>query len=124
LILLIAVAVLDQGCVAAAWVAAVCADSMRAGDIRFQPFEASWVSGEPPAAMGGGRSLTTVALMPVDGDDAMGARLTTLLSQETALRVVMPGRLDPPASLTAEDHERAELARQAGSSGFIDGRRS
>jgi hypothetical protein len=112
LVVLLAVAFLEQGCVAAAWVAAVCTDSMRASDVRFEPFEASWVSHEPSTTIVDGPSLNSVALMPVDGDDAMGGRLTKLLSQETALRVVMPSRQDPPLPSTAGDHERAILARE------------
>jgi len=37
-ILLMAMAAAQSGCLAAAWVAAVCTDSMRDGDVQFQPF--------------------------------------------------------------------------------------
>jgi hypothetical protein len=54
--------------------------------------------------------LTSIALMPVDGDEAMGARLTTLLRMETALRVVTVGRQRPLR--VAADGERALWARE------------
>ena len=37
---MVTMTVAQQGCIAAAWVAAVGADSMQASDVRFQPFEA------------------------------------------------------------------------------------
>jgi hypothetical protein len=116
----IAVAVLQQGCFAVAWVAAVGADSMRAGDVRFQPFEESWVSTETPTAIVDGPFLSSVALMPVEGDDAMGARLVKLLSQETLLRVVTPGRVHRPLSATVADDERAVLARELSRELLVD----
>lgn len=111
MLFLIAVSVLQHGCLAAAWVAAVGADSMRTGDVRFHPFEASWVSTKP-SAIAEHPSLTSVALMPVDGDEAMGARLTKLLMSETALRVVTPARRDGWVSVATIDRERAVLARK------------
>jgi hypothetical protein len=117
---IIAVAVLQQGCFAVAWMAAVGADSMRAGDVRFQPFEESWVSTEDPTTIVDGASLNSVALMPVEGDDAMGARLIKLLSQETSLRVVTPGGAHRPHSATAADDERALLARELSRELMVD----
>ena len=117
---IIAMAVLNQGCFAAAWVAAVGADSMRAGDVRFQPFEGSWVSAEDPAAVVDGPSLNSLALMPVDGDEAMSARLMKLLSQQTALRVVTPGGLHRALPSTAADDERAVLARKLSRELMVD----
>jgi hypothetical protein len=112
LLCLIAVSVPQHGCLAAAWVAAVGADSMRTGDVRFHPFEESWVSTEHPSAIADRPSLTSVALMPVDGDEAMGARLTKLLMRETALRVVTPARRDGWLTVATADRERAVLARE------------
>lgn len=111
IVFLLAISLIQQGCFAAAWVAAVGADSMGAGDVRFQPFEASWVSLARATAVADIPALNSLALMPVDGDDAMGARLGKLLSEETALRLVLAGRRDPPFPVMA-DHERAVLARQ------------
>lgn len=107
---LLAVAAFQQGCLAAAWVAAVGADSMRAGDVQFQPFEESWVSNERAATVVDGRALSSLALMPVDGDEAMGPRLTKLLSSETALRVVTP--TTPQRPLRVTDQDRAVLTRE------------
>jgi hypothetical protein len=112
IVFLFAATLFQQGCFTAAWIAAVGADSMGAGDVRFQPFEASWVSQERATAVADSPALNSLALMPVDGDEAMGARLSKLLSQETALRLVPAGRRDPPFPVMADDHERAVLARQ------------
>ena len=109
---LVAMAVVQQGCLAAAWVAAVGTDSMRAGDVRFQPFEASWVSTEHARSGLDRPSLKSVALMPVDGDEAMGARLTKLFERETALSVLTPKSLPPGLTIAAADEERALLARE------------
>jgi len=112
LVLIIAMTVLQQGCLAAAWVAAVSADSMRTGDVRFQPFEESWVIKESAATIVDRPSMTSLALVPVDGDEAMGARLTKVLLDETALRVVTPARQRGPLLVTMAHRERAVLARQ------------
>ena len=117
---IIAMTVPQQGCVAVAWVAAIGADSMRASDVRFEPFEQSWVSTEHPARIGDSSSLNSVALMPVDGDEAMGARLIKLLSQETALRVVTPTREHRQISVAAADHDRAVLAREVSRELVVD----
>ena len=45
---ILACSVLLQGCLAAAWVAAVGVDSLRTSDITFRPFEQSWVSQPAP----------------------------------------------------------------------------
>lgn len=109
---MIAISVLQQGCLAAAWVAAVGADSMRAGDVRFHAFEETWVSAHASTTLLDHPPLTSLALMPVEGDEAMGDRLTKVLLRETALRVVTPekrhGRLSEPAA----DDTRAVLARE------------
>jgi hypothetical protein len=120
LAVLVAVALSPQGCVAAAWLAAVGADSMGAGDVRFEPFEASWVSNEPSAGIAEGPSLNSVALLPVDGDDAMGVRLSKLLSQETALRVVTPTTSQRSVRVTISDEDRAVLARELSRDLMVD----
>jgi hypothetical protein len=117
---LFAVALLQQGCVVAAWVAAVGADSMRAGDVRFEPFEASWVSNESSNGIVDGPSLKSLALMPVDGDNAMGARLIRLLSEETALRIVTPSGRQLLRSTMADDQERAAMAREISREHAVD----
>jgi hypothetical protein len=110
LVLVIATTVVQQGCIAAAWVAAVCTDSLRSGDVEFQPFEESWVAGDRSLAAGN-QALRSLALMPVDGDEAMGDRLSKLLERETTLRVVMP-TTRPSMPVEAGDHERAVLVRE------------
>jgi hypothetical protein len=86
---------------------------MRAGDVQFQPFEASWVSNEPAAAIVNRPSLNSLALMPVEGDEAMGDRLTKLLQRETALLVLTPPKLGSAVAFSEED--RAPLARELSS---------
>jgi hypothetical protein len=108
---LLVVCCLQQGCLAAAWVAAVGADSLRASDIEFRPFEQSWVSSEMSGEIVDRPSLTSVALLPVQGDAAMGARLLQILQRQTALRVVTAKKLNWPAAGLADD-ERAELTRK------------
>jgi hypothetical protein len=108
----------QQGCLAAAWVAAVGTDSMRAGDVQFQPFEASWVSNEPAAAIVNRPSFHSLALMPVEGDEAMADRLSKLLQRETALRVLTPARRVPTVAFT--DQDRAAMARELSSELAVD----
>ena len=109
---LIAMAVLQQGCLAAAWLAAVGTDSMRTGDVRFEPFEHSWVSTENPSAIVDDPALSSLAVMPIEGDEAMGGRLAKLFSTETALRVVTSTRAQPSMTTSTAEQERAVLARQ------------
>jgi len=115
---ILAMTAAQQGCLAAAWVAAVGADSMRAGDVRFEPFEGSWVSNEPAAAIVNRPSFRSVALIPVDGDDAMADRLAKLLQRETALQVLTPATRVPPVALADED--RAAMARELSSELAVD----
>ena len=111
-VLIMLMAAVQQGCLAAAWVAAVGADSMRSGDVRFQPFEASWISNEPATAIVNRSSLSSLAVLPVEGDEAMADRLTKLLEGETSLRVIRMTRVQRPGTVTMSDEERATLARE------------
>ena len=83
----LAMGLLQHGCLAAAWVAVVGTDSMRTSHVTFAPFEASWVSEERPTAITEGASLTSVAVLPVEGDVDMGEHLVQILQRQTALRV-------------------------------------
>ena len=111
-VLILSATFVQQGCLAGAWVAAVGADSMRASDVKFQTFEESWVSSEQATALAASPALTSIALMPVDGDEAMGARLAKLLRRETALRVVPPTARQHPLRVSAPDLARAVWARE------------
>ena len=108
--LIFVLSALQQGCLAAAWLAAVGADSMRTADVRFEPFENSWVSTENAATTGNRPSFTNLALVPIEGDEAMGARLTNMLLHETALHVVSSGKQPGLLSAAAADPEHAMLA--------------
>jgi hypothetical protein len=109
---ILATALLHVGCLAAPWVVAVTVDSMRAGDVRFQPFEESWVSTENVRAIVDRPSLNSLAFMPVDGDDLMGARLTKILKEKTSLRVVTPVRQPAPLSMAGRTQDHVVMARQ------------
>ena len=112
--LVVAGALSLQGCLAGAWVALVAVDTMRSNNVTVGLFEQSWVG---QVAVNTGRSshvnfgqfekswvakqdqlsdagynliVRSVAVLPVEGDPDMGARLATLLQQETTLRVKSP----------------------------------
>jgi len=106
-----------QGCLAGAWVAMVAVDSMRSSNATFEPFEQSWVAQQDQSSDGVRNSkVMSVAVLPVEGDPEMGARLATLLQEETALRVESPATVEAgisetdPRSEKAEDADRSALA--------------
>jgi hypothetical protein len=112
-------AVLLQGCLAGAWVAAVAVDTMKSSHITFWPFEQSWVvpRDQSSDAMRNSK-VTSVAVLPVEGDPEMGARLATVLQQETTLRVESPATVEAgvsetdPRSTQAGDNDRSALAKE------------
>ena len=59
-----------------------------------------------------------MAVLPVEGDPGMGARLATLLQQETALRVEVPTSIEAgvtaadPRSATDDDADCSTLAKE------------
>jgi hypothetical protein len=112
-------AFLLQGCLAGAWVALVALDSMRSSHVTFGPFEQSYVA-PPDQSSDAGRNskVTSVAVLPVEGDPEMGARLATLLQQETTLRVESPATVAAGVtavdlrSAKADDADRGALAKE------------
>jgi hypothetical protein len=104
--------VLLQGCLAAAWLTAVGVDSLRTSDVSFRPFEQTWVS-QPKPAMDDPDALllTSVALLPVEGDAEMGIRLSQILQQQTALRVESTAQLDREITVPITDDGRAAVAK-------------
>lgn len=109
---ILACSVLLQGCLAAAWVAAVGADSLRTSDVSFRPFEQSWVSQPKPAVNDpDALLLTSVALLPVEGDAEMGSRLAQVLQHQTALRVESTANLEREIAVPATDDGRAAIAK-------------
>ena len=111
--------ILLQGCLAGAWVAVVAVDTMRSSNITFWPFEQSWVAQQDQSSDDIHNSkVTSVAVLPVEGDPEMGARLVTLLEQETTLRVEVPSTIaagisaGDPRSATADDAKRSALAKE------------
>jgi len=112
-------AFLLQGCLAGAWVALVALDSMRNSNVTFGPFEQSWVAPQDQSSDAvHNPKVTSVAVLPVEGDPEMGARLATLLQQETALRVEVPTSIAAgvtaadPRSAEADDADRSALAKE------------
>jgi hypothetical protein len=108
-----------QGCLAGAWVAMVAVDSMRSSNATFEPFEQSWVAQLDQSSDAVHNSkVTSVAVLPVEGDPEMGARLATLLQQETTLRVESPATVatgisaTDPRSAKADDADRSALAKE------------
>jgi hypothetical protein len=117
--LLVSGAVSLQGCLAVAWVAIVGFDSLRTSDLTFWPFEQSWVA---PQEQQGTDSdphpkVTSVAVLPFEGDAEMGTRLAEVLQQETSLRVEMPDRTAAEISSTVplisstDESSRTSLAK-------------
>ena len=108
-----------QGCLAGAWVALVALDSTRGSHVTFWPFEQSWVAQQDQSSDAVHNSkVTSVAVLPVEGDPEMGARLATLLQQETTLRVESPATVaagvtaTDPRSAKADDADRGALAKE------------
>jgi len=111
-----------QGCLAGAWVALVSVDSMRSSNVTtvtFGPFEQSWVAEQDQSSDAVHNSkVTSVAVLPVEGDPEVSARLATLLQQETALRVEVPTSIvagvtaADPRSAEADDADRSTLAKE------------
>lgn len=85
----------------------------------FGPFEQSWVAKQDQSSDGVYNSeVTSVAVLPVEGDPEMGVRLATLLQQETTLRVESPATVADgvtvadPRSAKADDADRSALAKE------------
>lgn len=111
-IALLACSGLLQGCLAVAWVAAVGVDSLRSSDITFWPFEQSWVSQTKTAVDNSDMlSLTSVALLPVQGDDEMRSRLAQIFQQQTTLRVASTTQPEDEIADSLTDDDRSALAK-------------
>jgi hypothetical protein len=97
----------------------VAVDSMRDSNVTFGPFEQSWVAEQDQSSDAvHNLKVTSVAVLPVEGDPEMGARLATLLQQETGLRVEVPASIAAgvtaadPRSAEADDADRSALAKE------------
>jgi hypothetical protein len=130
-----------QGCLAGAWVALVAVDTMwhqyatdesfeqswvgqvgvnrRNSNVAFGPFEQSWVVRQDQLGDDAHNVMVrSVAVLPVEGDQEMGARLASLLQEETTLRVESPARVGEgvagtdPRSGKADDADRSALAKE------------
>lgn len=78
--LVVAGSFLLQGCLAGAWVTLMAVDTMKSSHITFWPFEQSWVAPRDRSSNAMRNSkVTSVAVLPVEGDPEMGARLATVL---------------------------------------------
>jgi len=107
-----------QGCRAVGWLAIVRIDSLRTTDVTFWPFERSWVAPQDQHADSDPRvKVTSVAVLPFDGDAQMGTRLADVRKQESSLRVERPDRTAAEISSPAPrmsgttDSSRTSLAK-------------
>ena len=112
-------ALLLQGCLAGAWVTLMAVDTMKNSHMTFWPFEQSWVAPRDQSSDAMRNSkVTSVAVLPVEGDLEMGTRLATILQQETTLRVESPATVETgitetdPRSAQADDADRSALAKE------------
>ena len=94
-------------------------DTMKSSHITFWPFEQSWVAPRDRSSDEMRNSkVTSVAVLPVEGDPEMGARLATVLQQETTLRVESPATVETgitetdPRSAQADDADHSALAKE------------
>ena len=108
-----------QGCLAGAWVALVAVDTVRSSNVFVGSFEQSWVAKQDQSSDAvHNPKIMSVAILPVEGDPEMGARLATLLKQETTLRVESPTVIEAgvtaadPRSIHADDADRSALAKE------------
>ena len=95
------------------------ADTMKSSHITFWPFEQSWVAPRDQSSDAMRNSkVTSVAVLPVEGDPEMGARLATVLQQETTLRVEMPVSIATESAVAdihsekSDDAGRSTLAKE------------
>src|SRR4051794_27810167 len=136
--LVVAGSLLLQGCLAGAWVALVAVDTIqsskvtvgsfeqswvaqaavRNSNVTFGSFEQSWVAKQDQTSDGVYHlKVTSVAVLPVEGDQEMSARLATLLQQETTMRVESPTNIAArvitadPRSAISDDIDRSALAK-------------
>ena len=108
-----------QGCLDGAWVTLMAVDTMKSSHMTFWPFEQSWVAPRNQSSDEMRNSkVTSVAVLPVEGDPEMSARLATVLQQDTTLRVESPATVETgitetdPRSTQADDADRSALAKE------------
>lgn len=119
--ILLTAGLFQQGCLAVAWVAAVGADSTRTSHITFRPFEDSWVSAEKPGEITDGPSLSSIAVLPVEGDPDMGRHLAQILQQETTLRVEPATRVAQEPDISQPDETgRGIVAKEIAQAFAVD----
>ena len=94
-------------------------DTMKSSHITFWPFEQSWVAPRDRSNdVMRNPKVTSIAVLPVEGDPEMGARLATVLQQETTLRVESPTTVRAVVTETdsrsaqAGDNDRSALAKE------------
>ena len=94
-------------------------DTMKSSHITFWPFEQSWVAPRDRSSDAMRNSkVTSVAVLPVEGDPEMSARLATVLQQETTLRVEIPVSTATGIAVAdihsekSDDADRSTLAKE------------
>ena len=100
------------------WVAQVAVNTTRNSHVTFGSFEQSWVAKQDQSSdTVRNQKIMSVAILPVEGDPDMGARLATLLQQETTLRVESPIAVEAGATAAdprpthVDDADRSALAK-------------
>ncbi len=110
----IGVCVCLQGCLPAAWVVVVGVDVARSGDVEFLPFEHSWVASHDMSQSVLG-PVTSIAVVPFDGDREMAGRFSSVLETQTGLTVIGPiqvaGYNREPGAWAFEEVRSREAAR-------------
>lgn len=103
------------GCLAIPWLAAIGADSLTSSSLTFRPFEQSWVAPKESSDVApDSKTVASIAVLPVDGDEDMATRLAVLLRQETMLRVESPPAVQKTiASANADVTETSDSDRSA-----------
>ena len=115
-----------QGCTVLAWLGIVCVDVARCSDVKFEPFEYSWVA--PPEERRQVH-LKHLAVVSFVGDVRMAEWWATVLAQATDLHVIGPAEVSsrlPPNMLTqltqsTSDQDDIALAPQLSRDIQVDG---
>jgi hypothetical protein len=101
------------------WVGQMAVNRTNGSNVTFGQFEKSWVAQQDQSGDAIYKLMVrSVAVLPVEGDPEMGARLATLFQQETSLRVESPATVAAGVTAAdlrsgnADDADRSTLAKE------------
>ncbi len=87
----------------------------------FEPFEATWVSSNKSEETVERLQLSSVALLPIEGEEDMGRHLVEILRQQTALRVEPVAEMAArQAEILSEETGRAIVAKEVSRAHSVD----